>query len=213
MTSERRDLLPECLRDLGPSPPPLPEFKATFCDHCSQKECTRSLVGTSKFDQRVSTWEDRLFKNPQKLPQDDPRFLHITAQRFVDIAATQGVSIPILGQKTQSWVDPRELVQPEQVPSSSAHSFVELPPVTPSEKTTPEGSLDKLEVEVPAPATKVAAVQDRLPLNTPFKSGVMLGSSPTPTAPQTDSWEAPKPAPVEKGVTILKPGQKYRFQS
>jgi hypothetical protein len=223
-TFEKQDLLQVCLRDLGPKPPPLPEFKAAFCDHCSQPECTRSLSGTSLFDQRVQNWEDRLFKNPSRLPQDDPRFSQITAQKFVDVAASHGVHLPILGRTqvpSQSWVDPRELVQPEAAPpAATPPATVQRKEPEPEPEPEPEVQVAVKEEPVssppetfsePTPPPKRDLGPERLPANTSFQGGVMIGSGSKQVAPSQDAWNAPIPTPVEKEVTVLKPGQKFRF--
>lgn len=229
MSDGKRDLLQVCMKGLGPNPPTLPEFKAVFCDRCLQKECTRSQAGTSLFEQRVNTWEERLFKNPKKLPQDDPRFAQITAQRFVDIASRQGTSIPIIGQsppQTSSWVDPRDLEQapPPPAPSPPMRERSQEPApekTTPFQKSAPPEKTDSEPTKVTKPSEEQPLVPPKpkapppgplnAPANTPFTQGTMIGSPKQSVSPSKDAWSAPTPDPVGEGVRVLKPGEKFRF--
>lgn len=226
----KKDLLKECMTDVGQQIP-LPEFTASFCDFCLQSECTRSQSGKSLFEKRVSSWEERLFKNPKELPKDDPRYREIAAQRFIDSAAAQGVHLPVLGRaqipSQQSWVDPRDLEQPEPTPPAPAQSTTRVEPEPEPEKPEKSGEkatkatkkVDKdpepepventqdLE-EKEAPPQKVTHVGS---VNTPFQPGAMVGSeSQSSKAPPKDAWDAPQ-SPLEPGVKVLKPGGKFRF--
>ena len=65
------------------------EFCSVWCPRCANSECTRSAVGKGGFDARVRTWEERLFKNPPKLPETDPRFELINAKMFQEVPVGQ----------------------------------------------------------------------------------------------------------------------------
>src|ERR1051325_467081 len=103
--SDRRDFLSVC-NDQGV---PLPDFQAWFCVRCVQPECSRSRAG-GLFETRVATWEDRLFKNPPRMPKDDPLYSTIAARRFIDIDPTR---IPEVNGRLD-WVDPRGLEEPKE---------------------------------------------------------------------------------------------------
>lgn len=223
----KRDLLKECIGDVGGSPP-LSEFKAAFCDFCLQSECTRSQAGESLFEKRTATWEDRLFKNPSKLPLEDPRHREIAAQRFTDIAASQGSHLPVLGRaqipsQQSSWLDPREIQQPEPTPPSPVQTKVkpEPEPEPEPEKTEESKKVDTTpnpeHVENTADSGEKDLSQRRVvkgaPVNTPFQPGAMVGSeSQSTTTPPKDAWDAPQTS-LEPGVKVLKPGGKFRFGS
>jgi len=100
---ERVDYIREC-NDQGVPPE---DFVGAFCIRCFQSECGRSQFGKSKFDQRVSTWADRLFLNVPKLAPEDPRFAPIASQKFITIDTGRTPEIH------SAWVDPNEPQAPE----------------------------------------------------------------------------------------------------
>ena len=95
----RRDLMGEC-NEQGL---PFDVFASSWCSRCLNLECTRSIAGKSKFEARVSNWEERLFLKPPVMPVDDPRFAKITAQRFITI------DVGRVPEVNSSWVDPLDL--------------------------------------------------------------------------------------------------------
>lgn len=80
---------------------PIPEFQEAFCSRCTQPECTRSLTSTSKFDQRVQNWEERLFIKVPRMSKDDPRYEPIVTmgQKFQTLETSQ----------SSEWVDPNQM--------------------------------------------------------------------------------------------------------
>lgn len=80
----------------------IPEFTEAFCVRCSQPECSRSLFGTSKFDQRVQNWEKRLFTEVPRMNAEDPRFSTIAAQKFVSLGHISPAA-------TSAWIDPKDV--------------------------------------------------------------------------------------------------------
>lgn len=192
MPTARSDLLPVC----NDQNVPLDQFKLTFCDRCMQEECTRSRVGTSRFEKRVSNWYQDLFANPPQLDPSDARFEQIKAQKFFMIDTG-----PVPEVNTSNWADPRDLTEGAAAPRIAAPpmpSAPKMPSQTASEVATPK--LDRTAVK-------------RLPtLNTVNQGPKMVGSAvaPTPKSP-TDPWAAPTPVDSSTGEVLSEPGAKVQF--
>ena len=190
---ERRDFLPVC-NDQGT---PLVDFQAMFCVRCVQPECSRSRAG-GLFEERVSTWQERLFRNPPRMSKDDPLYAAISAKRFLEIGTGR---VPEVGGNSE-WVDPRALEQP--APEAARPRAAKQPKAP--------------QVEIPSEATPSASRTPREPLNSSFSQGTMLGDGavPPPRKP-ADPWAAPVPAaapaspPERPAVPVVKPGATIRF--
>ncbi len=141
----KQDYLREC-NDKGV---PLPDFAEAFCSRCLQPECTRSLHGKMKFDQRVATWEDRLFRNVPRLDASDPRYSAIAGQRFINIDTSRTPEI------RSAWIDPLTVTE------SPA-------PTPPTPQATPEVQ--------PQPTPR--APKHLALANAPSQAGKMLGTPP-----------------------------------
>lgn len=212
MSGEKRDYLRVC-NEQGVA---LEDFKLQFCDRCLQPECTRSQAGESKFEARVSNWQERLFTDVPRLDQNDPRFGSIRAKKFLEIDA--GPVPEIRASSASSWVDPRDLdsgsqdldespknpqASGEPVPSAPS-TTQEPPPKTLAEEPTPPP---------PAPAQQQQQAQANL-MNTPFQQGQMLGGRPRPAVPEAkDPWAAPVPKrATETGdVKVVEPGARIKL--
>jgi len=186
MVSERKDFLPIC----NDQRTPLELFKQMFCDRCMQPECTRSKVGLSKFEKRVSRWYDDYFADVPKLDSSDPRYSLITAQKFITLDTG-----PIPEIQTSSWVDPRDLAEAK-------------PPVAlPTPPAAPVEAAPKI------PQTTFPRINR--PLNTPNQGPRMLGGAPAPTAvpaPATDPWgTTTTPAESSGTETVVTPGTTIKF--
>jgi len=183
----RRDLLKEC----NTLNVPVEDLKQAFCVFCYQPECTRSLFGKTKFDQRVSTWKERLFENPPRMNSQDPRFNDIQAKAFSTI-------VPATLGAISAWDDPRD-IKPVSIRVPVVVEVVNPPEETitvVSEPMLPRISASSLPQEV-------------VLINTPPQQGIMLRGGPpsTPPAPNRDNWAAPTPLPpneklVQRGATI-----------
>jgi hypothetical protein len=188
------DYLKEC-NTLGTS---LEDFSMAFCNRCHQKECLRSQAGKSRFEQRVSTWEDRFFKNPPRMDPSDPRFEEFQARRFLEFNPDNFGPIPEIGHRS-AWVDPKDVVQEPVVTEPEPKAVDQAPPPLPAPTVEPAP---------PAPAPAQAAL-----VNTPFKQGTMLGGRQAPKttpAPVYDPWAGPAPS-QSSGDKIVKPGAKVRL--
>jgi len=167
----------------------LEDFLTQFCARCLQPECSRSQHGTSKFDQRVSTWESRLFQEVPRMAETDPRFETIRAQKFIQIDTGR---VP----EVRSWVDPRDLAEPK----------VEPPP-SPEPEPTPQEPSPQVQAEEPkAPANPVK--------NTPNRRGQMIGGKKVDGGgpkPVLDPWEARKPPEKKAEGKVVQPGAKIRL--
>ena len=163
---------------------PVEDFRLQFCSRCVQPECTRSQHGKSKFDQRVTTWESRLFVDVPRMALTDPRFQSFQAKKFSEIDTGR---VP----EVQGWVDPRDL-EPE-TPMEAVE------PVSEPQEPEPD------KVEKAAPSSQEPAMGQ-----TPNRRGQMLGGKKTPAkkpSEKSDPW-APKKTPEGK---VVKPGAKIRL--
>ena len=187
------DYLGEC-NDQGV---PLEDFRLAFCVRCFQKDCTRSQFGTSKFEARVNTWEERLFSPPQ-LPKNDPRYSAITAKRFLTLPAGPTPSV-------REWIDPQTL---DTSPSTNQASPASTPQMVQS-----------VEVSVPEPAPIVEEVKktqevprsrQNLFVNTPYTGPRTLANQPAhPPEKPRDAWSTPEP--LKPGEKVIKPGARVKI--
>lgn len=168
---------------------PLEDFRLQFCARCLQPECTRSQHGKSRFDQRVVTWESRLFVDVPRMSPSDPRIKNIQAQKFIQIDTGRP-------HEVQGWVDPRDVSEEPSTPDESVCEAPETKSVETQTTVDPdEQSSERLE---DSPALK----------NTPNRRGQMLGGKNVgPAKPVSDPW---KPKEPTKGK-IVQPGAKIRL--
>ena len=178
--TQRQDQLSEC----NVAKVDLPSFEAGWCRRCIAPECTRSLYGQSRFDIRVNTWEDRLFKNPPKMATDDPRYNGLSAQRFITIDTGRTPEI-----RTSNWIDP-----------SDAPVEVDAPTV-PEVAATPEPL-------VVAPASTLqrrgGVAPEVLSMNAKSQAGRTLPGVEGRVPTKRDAWAVPEPAEnvVPVGATV-----------
>jgi hypothetical protein len=197
MTAVRKDWMGDCLNDLAKkagTPLTPQELKASFCDFCTQPECTRSLYGTSRFEKRVSTWQERLFTHVPRMDARDPRFSDITSKGFVIINPES------LTKSYESaggdWVDPRDI----KTSSVSVPVAVEHTPAPPAE-------------EIPAATTQEpesrTVPREVILMNTPTQRGIMLPGGNQKVKPSRDAWDAPQP--VKAGEKVVQSGATVKF--
>jgi len=196
---KRLDFLREC-NDHGVA---IKDFEEAFCKRCYQPECSRSLFGGMKFDQRVSTWLDRLFVNPPRLDPSDPLAQEISAKMF------QMVNPAALSQGASDWHDPRDLKSSSvSVPAQVAYEPTIAPIVEPVKVPTKV-------VETPTETVSEEPVSHNLSkevvlINTPNSRGIMLpGGSATTPRPNRDQWDAPQG--VRPGEKVIKAGAKVQL--
>lgn len=180
---DKRDWLHLC-NEFGVS---TEDFRMQHCSRCLQQECTRSLHGKARFDERVATWEQRLFDEVPRMDEADPRFKILRSKKFVEIDPGPA---PEIGRG--AWLDPRDL--------TDSVALVDAP-------ETPK----VLEPEPPEPeAPKITPVRAS-PINTPNQPGQMIGGKNRPVlAPKADPWAPKKEAPPSKDP-VVKPGARIRF--
>jgi hypothetical protein len=182
---------------------PFQDFEAQFCSRCLQPECTRSQSGKSKFEQRVATWENRLFLNVARMDSRDERFQPISAQKFLGVnPGTQG--------SQSSWDDPRTI---------ETTKLISLPEPTPPapepvRAAPPEEKLPELElIPVTVPVTEPAPAPANSPQvlrNTPNRSRQMIGNATPPVpVPVLDPWQ-PK-QPLKPGEHLVEPGARIKL--
>ena len=176
----RRDLLGECNLDGAP----LDMFQQECCARCLNQECTRSIAGKSKFEQRTSTWEERLFSQVPRMDPTDPRYVVIAGQRFitVDVGRTPEVR--------SDWVDP---LVPTPAPAVTPVQ-VAAQPVVITQKTE--------ELSAPSARTDGFRTKPNMVLsNAPDQSGkVLKPNAPLPTQAPKDAWSPQKSA--SEGVVL-----------
>lgn len=204
---KKLDLYHECNVD-GAS---VDDFTAQCCMHCINPECSRSSFGQSKFDLRVSTWEERLFSQVPRMDPADPRYSSISAQKFLAIN-------PPLGAVRSNWVDPRDL------DSSSGATDQPAPTPSPTPPTsTPEVKEEAIEkpaeppVELkdeptppPPPSSPPKAPPGLAYTNTQTQHGQMIPQKNPPPTPKSD-WSAPVPTTDTENVKVVKPGEKIKI--
>lgn len=195
----RRDWVKDCISEVAAKGTQLslPELKASFCDFCAQPECTRSLFGTSKFEQRVSTWKERLFTQVPRMQEGDPRFSAISSKGFILIPPEA-----LLSKSSGSWLDPRD-VKPVSV---------SVPESVKGEESSPAPAQEEPAPAQPAPAAPTPEPMSRevVLINTPVQRGIMLpGGTQTGPRPQRDQWDAPQP--VRPGEKVVQRGATVRF--
>ena len=85
-----RDFFNEC-NNMGV---PEEDFRRIWCIRCVQPECHRSHKGKSRFEARVSTWEERLFTGVPRMPETDPRYHVLASQKFEESQRPVQVQVP-----------------------------------------------------------------------------------------------------------------------
>lgn len=194
--SPKSDFLGEC-NTFGVS---LPDFTAQFCNRCYTRDCSRSQGGKSRFDQRVSNWEERLFTNPSKMEEKDPRYLPMANKPFKMIAGP----VPNI---SSSWVDPRDIPSEEVVLKPAAEPFPLPVPIRNAVSTEKEESAS---VSAPPPSPPVRGTPKNLLINTPNQAGRMLSTQPPVTKPAPkDPWAIAAPK-EESTEIVVKPGTKIK---
>lgn len=177
MPASKRDLLPECLDGTLP----LEAFQRDWCSRCLNQECTRSIAGKSRFEARVSTWEERLFQNPPRMAPEDPRFSRITAQRFLTIDTGRTPEI------SSSWVDPRDLEEPPAPVVLTAPAATPVP-IEGARPETPAPTLQNDSGSSASPETRVHLTM----LNAPSQTGKVLQGAPQTATSKRDPWAVPE---------------------
>lgn len=187
---------------------PLEDFKGQFCNRCLNTECVRSIVGKSGFDQRVATWQQRLFTEVPQLGPEDPRFVQISAKKFLGVEAGP---IPEIGATPvkSAWIDPRNLDEA----SERVQKVEASPPVleTVQEPVVAEAPKAESVVSRPEPKTTTPLI----PMNTPHRPKQMLANAPSSalkTPSPVDPWATPT-NPETAGVKVIQPGARIRFGS
>lgn len=163
---------------------PEQDFTRQFCVRCLQGECSRSRPHGTKFDERVRTWEDRLFLQVPVLPADDPRYQGIANQPFVEVGP--------------GWGDPYEVQgspDPSREPTPTPGAPEAPPPITPQ----PARFLGQA---VNTPARKGIMLE-----GAPGSAGV-----PAQAPTSVDPWAGPDtPKPASPGDIVVKVGGRVKM--
>jgi|SRR6478735_6965345 len=189
---KRRDVLQECvLEQLIPAQ----EVLSNWCHRCINPECTRSQHGTTKFDDRVLHWEERLFLNPAKLEPSDPRYQEIASKRFLTV-------VPGTPSAPGEWLDPR-VDRPEP-------KMVQVPVQLTPPAFAPQAALPQEVAPTPTPTPQIPS-NPSVVRNTPARPQQMIGEAPqTMPSSVSDPW-AQKSVPASPGDQVVKPGVKIKL--
>ncbi len=189
MAEGKSDLLAEC----NNLKVPFQDFFEAFCSRCLQKDCSRSQSGKSRFEARVSTWEQRLFTAVSRMDPSDERFSRINAQSFVSIdACSPG--------KQSSWLDPRAIEPTKEF---------SIPTPRPLAEPTPPSIVKTTRLDPSKPLESLVTSASGL-VNTPNRPGQMVGGNiPKPVVPVSDPWQPIQP--IKPGEVVVKPGAKIKL--
>lgn len=183
----RRDQLSECNTEKQP----LADFQAGWCARCVNPECTRSLYGQSRFDLRVNSWEDRLFRNPPRMDSSDPRYRDIAGKRFLTVDVGPAPEV-------RTWIDPMQSVPERSAPKPVPMELRPEPIVSPAplqpEPTVvqPEPVTSLPVAPTPEPSGKVRP--EFVALNSISQGGRMLAGVRKEERPARDPWAVPEVA-------------------
>lgn len=210
MTRRQLDLYAEC--NGGQAPEEI--FREACCSRCVNPDCSRSMYGKTKFEDRVQNWHERMFSNVPRMAADDERYSQIAGQRFLLIDPVS------LGGGSSAWVDPRDL---EPKPMVHVQRPIPSPPPpvvsAPEPIKTPEPPEPPKAQEPPsaAPATVPSAPVSQASvaagaLNTPIKGGQMLTKK--GPEPASGGWVTPPPPAIhEPGAPVVKTGARIKIGS
>lgn len=193
----RVDLLGEC----NTGALPIDVITSEWCARCSNPECTRSLAGKLSFDQRTSTWLERLFTNVPRANPLDPKVQKIAAQKFLEISPGR---IPeIRSSAPTGWMDPRDLAQ-----EGRAVTIAAPPPMRPPQPPASEATSQPPLSEQQRAAAPKGLPRHLVMANAPPQSGRIVSSPtsspPPPTVPK-DPWSGPA-AQGPKPENLVNPG-------
>lgn len=201
--SSRRDYLKECHAQVSKQVKvslPFDDFHSAYCIRCFQPECTRSAHGSTRFDQRVSTWQDRLFLKVPRMDQSDPRFESISSKEFAPVQE----SLIVRGWGAESSPEPPPV---DIIPESPQEAIIEEVP-TDDEPATVYFQPDNADTSIS---------QDTLLMNTNVGREQYLPGAPVPSGPASsskknvDSWGAPEQSTPSE--VVVKAGATVQFGS
>jgi len=200
------------------------EFSEQFCKRCFTKDCVRSLAGTSAFERRVKTWEERLFLNPPTMPKTDGRWSGIVAKRWRENPLGPVTLSPT---RQSAWIDPKDLDGPPleaqeelSAPDTPPPPEPQLEAEPPSEPVPPPPELEPPKPRPKAKPEPEPVEPERAPIaaqlmNTPDQGARMLaGHEPQKEEPkeEKDPWAVPKPTnPGGQEGDVVEPGARIRL--
>jgi len=194
--AQRRDFLKECHSQVSQQVKealPLDSFGVAYCSRCLQPECSRSTHGTTRFDQRVANWQERLFLKVPRMDPGDPRFEEISSREFHPVQETLVV---------QGWGDS----DPEPPKSTPPETLTEI---------VSSGEQEEKPHFQPTP-TPSSISHSVLLMNTRVESEQYLSGAPKPpgqsdSAKKKNSWGAPEQSTPSEVVVAT--GATVRFGS
>jgi len=174
---------------------PFQDFMAAFCSRCFQQDCSRSMHGNSRFEDRALNWESRLFTQVSKLDPQDERFRGILAKKFLTILPTGSGS-------TGSWLDPRDIETTKEILIPAVEQVIQVTQVAvPKRDPDPD----------PAEPARPAGMPEPVLRNTRVQARQMIGGhDPKSTQPVlNDPWQ---PAQALKSDEVLvQPGARIKL--
>ena len=172
-----------------------------WCQRCLSADCSRSQIGReSRFENRVSTWEERLFLDVPRMPEHDPLYKVLSGQGFHTIDAGRVPDV----RGTPNWEDPSEVTReaPARFTPSESGPAPAVQPPAPQADPTPVLGEPPTDVVTPKATTGGGAKGQ---INTPRQTGVMINrplTAPAPV-PAVDPWSVPA-TPSPAGVVVPK---------
>lgn len=150
---------------------PIDEFNKAYCQVCLNSHCVRSS-SASVFNARVANWKERLFINPARADENDPKFAHIRAKHFV---SAEPSPLRVYSEPSPTEPEPEQVAAPEEQ-VAAPHPDLEITEVVQEPEPEPEPEPAPAIVHVPAVVKPPAPVpQSELPTNTDFEQGKVLG--------------------------------------
>lgn len=180
--SNKPDFLKECMEGFGNVP--LDDFNAAFCAVCHNRECARSNANTMLFDQRVSSWKERLFDRVPTAKPDDPAFGEIRNKEFKSVEPGN-VKVPTFFSVDAS---PSMEKPTEKAPAPVEPSTLEANRKSQKDSKGPQ----KIQTSQELPSAPSIEMD-----NTAFQQGTVLRDASSPTK--------------KEEATVLEPGQAFTF--
>lgn len=193
----QRDLLGECNTE-GEA---LPIFQEAWCRRCINPDCTRSAFGSSRFDIRVNSWEERLFRNPPRMAPVDPRYKGIAGKKFLTLTPGN------IGGGGSGWVDP-DVPTTTIAPPPPTVAPPRPPPPPPTTTVAPRPPVPRPPQPIPQSVPPTVR-PETFQVNAPSQSGKVLPGGPTAQNPNPNqsSWDPPS-----QPDNIVPVGGKVRFR-
>ncbi len=208
---------------------PIDDFTRECCANCVNPECTRSLSGKAKFDERTNNWFEHYFGDKNRMDPSDARFSKIAGQKFILIDPGLTGRAPDIGGSS-AWLDPRDIERQQPAapaPPPRALAAIEAmgtlrgaPAERPAPAAPPPQQVQQPPPQAPPPARpqQVHAAppprqvpQHLLLANAPVQAPQRIAGPPSAsTAPPKDPWAGPVPD-AKDDAPVVSPGARVKL--